>query len=486
MNRFSIMWTALLVIFASSAACTEKPSDPIDQPTEDKDIALAIRNIDRAVLLVDATREYYFEGKAMHRYYNPYTGSRSSELGSVWMYSSAIQASTAILHALNDLKDAGYPEPYAKYSGTVTNTLAELVGGLEWYEGTFTLVSYTQTKEWTVYGVDRGLSPHTARVDGIYNVYDDQEWLVRDLIEAWKATGEKEYLKKAEYLASYVLDGWDCTLKSDGSEHGGITWGPGYYTKHSCSNGPLISPLVWLYEIYKGSGEQIEYRYIGADKQRLTKMMDKDEYYLMFARKVYDFQRSRLYSPTYGVYYDMLGAKGFGGDNIAYEIINGVKYRANNQEENPCGEYYTYNTGTMLSGAAELYRVTGEAEYLEHLTRTSTTAFTYFAKASSSRQGCYDYPVTGFSNWFNTVLLRGWTDASQHYPNVDLNIMSFQNNLDYAWENNLYKNQLPNNLLQSWNTNREKCQMEGMFEFSYAYDYAEIARYLVKKSKQNN
>lgn len=484
MNKFILAHVALLATIVSSAACTKKPIKSEDPEIENQNIALAVRNIDRAVTLFDATHEFYFEGNAMHRYYNPYTKAKSSELGSVWMYSSAIQASTAILLALNDLKAAGYPKPYETYFERIKSGLSDLFQGLEWYEGTYQLISYTQTKDWTVYGVDRALSPHTARVDGIYNVYDDQEWLVRDLIEAWKATGEEQYLKKAEYLASYVLDGWDCTLKSDGTEHGGITWGPGYYTKHSCSNGSVISPLVWLYEIYRGSGEHVEYRYIGAQKERLTTMMNKDEYYLMYARKVYEFQRSHLYSPTYGVYYDMLGAKGFNGDNIAYEIINGMKYRANNQEEDPCGEYYTYNTGTMLSGAAELYKVTDDAEYLDHLKKNSTTAFQYFAKKSSAHDGCYDYPVSGFSNWFNTVLLRGWIDASFHYSNVDLNIMSFQNNLDYAWEHCLYRNQLPANLLQTWNKDRDKCRMEGMFEFSYASDYAEIARYLIRKSKQ--
>ncbi len=82
-------------------------------------------------------------------------------------------------------------------------------------------------------------------------------WIVRELLEAYEVTGEKRYLDKAEYLTAYVLDGWDCTLDENGSQHGGITWGPGYVTKHSCSNGPIVAPLVKLADIYKGKSETI-------------------------------------------------------------------------------------------------------------------------------------------------------------------------------------------------------------------------------------
>ena len=67
--------------------------------------------------------------------------------------------------------------------------------------------------------------------------------------------------------------------------------------------------------------------------------MDKSEYYLMFAKKVYAFQRNNLLRKSVGVYYDMLGAKGssLSESGIAYETIDGVRYRANNQEEGPTG-----------------------------------------------------------------------------------------------------------------------------------------------------
>ena len=429
--------------------------------------------------MVSAACENYFSqsGQAMSRYYNPFTKTRSNEKGSVWMYTSAIEAVNSILHGLTALKEAGYDSFYNNYFTTYSTMLSSLVSNLEWYEGTYTLTSYTQTKQWTVYGVNRALSAGHASVEGRDNVYDDQEWLIRELIEAYKLTGEQQYLEKAEYLTDYVIDGWDTTLDSDGDEHGGIVWGPGYYTKHSCSNGPFISPLVWLSEIYDGKSDQVTYRYIDSDKHRQTAEMRKSEYYLMYAKKVYEFQRTHLYKRSDGVYWDMLGAKGANGDNIAYETVDGVTYRAHNTEQSATGEAYSYNSGTMLSGAADLYRVTSDQQYLDDMTSLSTSAFLYFAKKSTSKEGYYEYDVTGFNNWFNGVLLRGWVDVSAHYSNVAVNIGTFQNNLDYAYENYLKDNMLPPNLLYGWNTTDSKNNIEAMFTFAYAAEYAVLAKW---------
>src|SRR5690606_23061581 len=133
---------------------------------------------------------------------------------------------------------------------------------------------------------------------------------------------------KAEYLTDYVLDGWDTTRDQDGHEHGGIPWGPGYVTKHACSNGPIISPLVWLHEIYKTSDALIEHRYIDAAdrKTRRSAMRQKSEYYLEYAKKVYHWQKSNLLNAK-GVYTDMMG--GCGSCKIQYETVNGERFRTN-------------------------------------------------------------------------------------------------------------------------------------------------------------
>lgn len=460
---------------------------------EEARASVATRNLERAMEITDAAIEHYFDegaGMAMTEFYNPFTGAKSSGTVDVWPYTSAIEAVNAIMHALIAQKEAGDATLYDQNFSRYTELMESLYKGLQYYEGSFELVSYTQTKIWSVYSVHRASTPGSAVVRGVDNVYDDQQWLIRELLEAYKATNDKKYLEKAEYLTEYVIDGWDCTIASDGKENGGITWGPGYTTKHSCSNGPFISPLVWLSEIYAGSGETATYRYIDSSRKRLTKEMDKSEYYMMYAKKVYDFQKSHLLSPD-GVYYDMLGGpSGLNDTNIdkmddaskakVYETVDGVKYKAYLKPGGPVGNPLSYNSGTMLSGAADLYRVTGEQQYLADMTALTDASFAYFAKLGTVVPGLYTYAYDGFNNWFNGVMLRGWIDVYPFYSGASDPIGTFQANLDYGYDNSVENGILPTSLLHGFSSNRESCSVKGFFQFAYAAEYAALARYELK------
>ncbi|MEG1585363.1 MAG: glycoside hydrolase family 76 protein [Bacteroidales bacterium] len=442
---------------------------------------LSERNLSRAIGLVDKAMSCYFTGDemVMSRYYNPYTKSRSEEKGSVWMYTSSIEAVNAILHALKVQKDNGNNTGYDKYYSRYENLLGLLYDNADYYLGTFTLTSYTQTKEWSVYGVNRGREKGTAPVAGIENVYDDQQWLVRELLESYRITGNEAYLQKAEYLTDYVLDGWDRTLDQNGKEHGGITWGPGYTTKHSCSNGPMISPLVWLSELYKGKNEEISYNYIDTDGSRKTAAMQKSDYYLNFAKDVYDYQQRSLMRPD-GVYADMMG--GCVPDcAVAYELIDGVKYRKHTALRDQAGPPISYNSGTMISGAADLYRATRNKRYKKDMRNLSDASFRYFAKPGATRPGYYTYKTGGFDNWFNGVLMRGYVDAYTDYNKVSANIESFQKNLDYGYDNYLFDGILPTDLLAGWNGDHNNNAVEGMFIFAFAAEYALLARYELER-----
>ena len=131
--------------------------------------------------------------------------------------------------------------------------MTQLYDNLEYYAGTFTLTSYTQTKQWTVYGVNRGNDKGAAQVEGILNVYDDQMWLVRELLESYHITGEQRYLEKAEYLMEYVLDGWDCTLDEQGNPLGGITWAPGISPSTLVATVPLSARWCGFMKFTKAS-----------------------------------------------------------------------------------------------------------------------------------------------------------------------------------------------------------------------------------------
>lgn len=484
----------LVLIMMALAACGILPSCGKQNSSEgggdvpgpgESTTPTAARNLERAIALTDAGVRNYFneaEGFAMFRYYNPYNKThQNNEIGSVWMYTSSIEAVNAILKALEADKAKGNTELYNANHDRYVQLLDKLISRLEYYAGTFSLTSFTQTRNWTVYGVNRGKTPGGASVSGKDNVYDDQQWLIRELLEAWHLTGNSAYLQKAEYLTEYVLDGWDCSVK-DGKERGGIPWGPGYYSKHSCSNGPMVSPLVWLHEAYKGKADKTTHRYVDLSdgRTRRTEEMAKADYYLMFAKKVYAFQRDKLMMRDGSrVYADNLNGPNIGAD-IQYEVIDGERYRKAADLNDFNGPALSYNSGTMLSGAADLYRVTQDNAYLKDLQALDVDSFKAFAKLGQQKDGYYSYAIDGFNNWFNGVLFRGYVDACPYDGAASAAIDSFQKNLDYAWDNFLYEGMLPSSLLVGWNQDRSRNNVEGMFTFAFAAEYAVLSRYLNK------
>jgi len=236
---------------------------------------------------------------------------------------------------------------------------------------------------------------------------------------------------------------------------------------------------VWLYELYKDKDDQITYRYIDADKSRKTGSMKKSDYYLKFAQAVYDWQKKYLLRSD-GVYDDMMG--GCDPDcNVAYETINNVTYRKHVNLRDRVGPAISYNSGTMLSGGADLYRVTGNNIYLDDIQKLTKASFGYFAKKDATVTGYYTYDITGFRNWFNGVLMRGYVDVYPFYKNDSVCVASFQKNLDYGYEKFLYKGFLPTNLLLGWSLDNNNNNVEGMFTFAFAAEYAVLARYELEK-----
>lgn len=434
----------------------------------------AVLDIKRSMAIVDSAMSHYFKdgSTSMARYYNPYTNTASTELGSVWMYTSAIEAVNSLMQALKNSQNV-VPQLYADNYTRYEQLLDQLYDGLDYYKGTYTLTSYTQTKEWSVYSVNRSNERGKADVTGVLNVYDDQEWLIRELLRSYRITGKAEYLAQAEYLTDYVLDGWDCYPDAEGNEYGGITWGPGYVTKHSCSNGPMISSLVWLYEIYRTKDDKITYRKIDRNLKRYEVTAKKADYYLDFAKKIYAWQKQYLKMPS-GVYYDLVGAS---ANSPQFEMVDGTRYRKGLSLTPPSGTAYTYNSGTMLSGCADLYRVTRMDNYANDAKDLVAATFSAFAKKDADVEGYYSYPLSGFSTWFNDVLLRGYLAAENQGIDAKVSIDSYQDNLDFAWAKYRMDGILPVNLLLGWNLSSASNNVEAMFSFTYASEYAMLANY---------
>lgn len=446
--------------------------------------SIAVRNTQRSMTLLDNVMAKYYNGSNRHiaMSYNIITHEAEGEV-SVWEYTAAYEAVNSVLEALEAIK-ASAPKLYKGNHAKYVKLLGEMYKGMQMYKGSFSLPSYTGRNTWSVYSVDRGADP--AGKGYKENVYDDQMWIMREDMRAYKLTGKREYLDDAYHLARYVLDGWDCTLDKSGKEYGGITWGPGYTSKHACSNGPVVSPLVWLAKYYKTSNRQESYYTLNEDGIRVSHDVPAYDYFLDFAKKVYDFHVNTFYNVNNKLFWDMCGGK----SEWKTRAIKGVEYRQHVDIGGCSGETYSYNTGSLISGGADLYRLTGDSTYLDDIRQyinSATTGFTrpmaftnkgkrvvlhlYHDKYGNAEQG---------RAWFNDVLIRSFIDANEVDSSLGVTGIEYaQQNLDYAYDNNLIDGILPTGLVVAGNPNVALQQ-----EMSFISVYAQLAKYYSRKAKR--
>lgn len=470
---FKMKKLSLAFIFLASVLCVS--ANELSEAQQK-----AIANVERSMAIIDATWQKSIKGSSTNMYladtYNTETGA-SSGPSDVWPYTAAIEAHNSLLEALGELKDIA-PELYDEKFDYYKTHLDYLIDNLEYYRGTFHLSSYATNMQWSPFAVPRAVIRGTANVKGILNVYDDQMWLARELIRAYRITGNEAYLSEAAYLTDYVLDGWDCWRDEKGEEYGGITWGPGYNSKHACSNAPIIQPLVWLHTIYSSRDESIDYYYRDEENTVRVAPLQRSEHYLNFAKKVYAWQKDKLMHNS-GVYWDMMGA-------VDGEIRVNRGYRQHVDCGGPVGNFYSYNTGTMLSGGAELYRVTGEESYKDDISATGVASLNRFSKYVR-RLNTYEFTADatareGFNTWFNDVLMRSYVDIYPLIDNVsaETGLKAFQTNLDYAFENHNRDNMLPIHLLDGWG---DEVITKGFHQFAFASEYALLATWLITTEK---
>jgi len=151
--------------------------------------------------------------------------------------------------------------------------------------------------------------------------YDDNEWLVLGLLEAYDLTADAADLDRAEKAMKFVMSGEDDQLG------GGLFWHEQEKkSKNTCSNGPAIVAALRLYEV-----------------------THKDDY-LAIAKRLYRWTNERLQDAD-GLYWDNIKLDG---------KIEKTKF--------------TYNTALMLRANALLHKITGEPAYLQEAERVAKAA----------------------------------------------------------------------------------------------------------------
>lgn len=202
--------------------------------------------------------------------------------------------------------------------------------------------------------------------DAWWNVFvDDMEWITLAQIRMWESTGEKMYIEKARQM----YDQWIWTTWGPEDEapwYGGITWKTDVAkSKNACSNGPAALIAARLYNFYDKAG-------LEGGKTR--------EEYLNEAKKIYHWLREVLFDKDSGAVADNINRRGM------------VNRRW----------IFTYNQGTFLGAAHELYKITGEKQYLDD----AVLAATYVIDNMSRNNGVLDNAAGGDGGLFHGIFFR--------------------------------------------------------------------------------
>lgn len=220
--------------------------------------------------------------------------------------------------------------------------------------------------------------------------YDDNIWLAIDFCELFERTRNPKYLEKAEQLWKFVMSGWDTELG------GGIYWcEQKRQSKNTCSNAPAAVLACKLYQI------------------------TREKHYLKQAVTIYEWTRANFQDSADYLYFDKSTLDG---------KIDSTKY--------------AYNSGQMLQAASLLYKTQGDPTYYKDAENIAQAAIKHFTRNYSTK-GNNTIPLfKNNTNWFTTVMLRGyvelWTiDGNESY--IDM----YRQNMDLmlkqaADENGLY------------------------------------------------
>lgn len=201
--------------------------------------------------------------------------------------------------------------------------------------------------------------------DPWWNVFvDDMEWIVLAQMRMFESTKEELYFNKAKQMYNdWIWPTWG--PEEEAPWYGGITWKTDVSkSKNACSNGPaaIIAARIYsMYEKVKDNGSKPKQAYL-------------DE-----AIKIYSWLKENLYEPTEGKVYDNMNIRGGIGKAI-----------------------YTYNQGTFIGAAHELYKITGDKQYLFDAIKASD----YVIDHMSKNNGVLANVTTGDGGLFHGIFFR--------------------------------------------------------------------------------
>ncbi|MGO4107586.1 glycoside hydrolase family 76 protein [Paenibacillus sp. YAF4_2] len=165
------------------------------------------------------------------------------------------------------------------------------------------------------------------RNDGAWpnELYDDMEWMAIAWLRAYQATGVEKYKAAALLLWDDIQTGWNDHVD------GGIAW---QKSQLDYKNTPANAPAAIL-------------------AARLYQEFGREED-LAWASNIYNWLKAKLVNPETGFVWDGMNRTGDGSIDKDWK--------------------FTYCQGVFIGAGVELYRITGDAGYLQDAERTAQAA----------------------------------------------------------------------------------------------------------------
>ncbi|WP_319501475.1 glycoside hydrolase family 76 protein [uncultured Draconibacterium sp.] len=223
--------------------------------------------------------------------------------------------------------------------------------------------------------------------------YDDMEWNALAMLRAYNATNQERYKTAAISVWDDIKTGWN------DNAGGGISWKKDQpYSKNACSNGPACILAARLYQQF---GDE-------ADKQ--------------WALKIYDWEKEYLFNPANGAVYDNIDSR-TGAIQTAW--------------------IFTYNQGTFVGSALELYNITGEKSYLNDAQKAADYTLNTLVNGSDrllKDEGAGDGGLFKgiFVRYFTQLILH--PDLSDGTRNRYMQFLKY--NAEKLWQEGTDKNKL--------------------------------------------
>jgi predicted alpha-1,6-mannanase (GH76 family) len=193
--------------------------------------------------------------------------------------------------------------------------------------------------------------------------YDDMEWNALAMLRAYRLTGDEKFLEAVEIVWNDIQTGWN------ENAGGGLMWRKGEpYGKNACSNGPAAILAARLFRENKNFED------------------------LEWAKRIYQWKREMLFDKETGAIWD----------NVK-ETDNGLNFNKD--------WIFTYNQGTFIAAAVELFDLTNDSTYLQDAIKATDYTLNQLSTADEILKSEGD----GDGGLFKGIFIRYFTQLIQHH-----------------------------------------------------------------------